>query len=78
MKPERIKRLLLLFGVACAVIVVLTHMAERLHVFPSMRWGLPDSPGHYLDLVSAVVGSTSLVTAAVLFILGRKQKGPAG
>jgi len=23
-----------------------------------MRWGLEDSPGHYLDLVSAILGLT--------------------
>ena len=34
--------------------VVLTHVAERLDVMPGM--GLPDSPGHYLDLTSGVSG----------------------
>jgi hypothetical protein len=54
-------RCLLFLAFVCLVIVVLTHVAERLHVFPSMGWGLPDSPGHYLDLVSAVLGSMLLV-----------------
>jgi hypothetical protein len=48
-------RLLQIFGAACLVMVILTHVAERFDLFPDMEWGLPHSPGHYLDLVSAVL-----------------------
>jgi hypothetical protein len=43
-------------------------MAERetAKIFPSMGWGLPDSPGHYLDLVSAVFGLPLLVAGLVV------------
>jgi hypothetical protein len=54
-------RLLLLLGFACLAIVVFTHVAERLHLFPGMGWGLPASPGHYLDLVSAALGCAFLI-----------------
>ena len=54
-------RFLQLFGAACLIIVVLTHVAEALHPFPGMGWGQPDSPGHYLDLVSAILGCTLLL-----------------
>jgi hypothetical protein len=47
---------LIWLGVVCLIVVALTHVAEGFHIFPSMGWGLPDSPGHYLDLVSAVFG----------------------
>jgi len=40
------------------VMVVLTHIFEVLHLFPSMRWGAEHSAGHYLDLWSAVLGAT--------------------
>jgi hypothetical protein len=43
-----VSRLLRFFGLACLAMVVLTHIAEKLHVLPNMGWGLPDSPGHYL------------------------------
>jgi hypothetical protein len=46
--------------------VVLTHVAEALHLFPAMRWGEPDSIGHYLDLSSAVLGVTLLPTGHML------------
>jgi len=36
--------------------MVLTHVAEHFHLLMAMRWGSPDSIGHYLDLVSAVGG----------------------
>ena len=44
----------------CVVVVVLTHVAEAFKLFPIMGWGLPTSPGHYLDLISAVLGCTLL------------------
>ena len=53
-------RLLQLIGAGCLVVVVLTHVAEALELFPDMGWGLPTSPGHYLDLVSAILGGTLL------------------
>jgi hypothetical protein len=65
-------RWLLLLGFACLLIVVFTHVAETLHWFPGMRWGLPDSPGHYLDLVSAVLGSALLI-AGVFISFNRRR-----
>ena len=47
-----------LVGATCLVVVVLAHVAEALHLLPAMRWGEPDSVGHYIDLSSAVVGVT--------------------
>ena len=47
-----------LVGATCLVVVVLAHVAEALHLFPAMRWGEPDSVGHYIDLSSAVLGVT--------------------
>ena len=47
-----------LLGAGCLVIVVLTHLSEVLHLFPSMNWGRPHSIGHYLDFWSAVLGLT--------------------
>ena len=44
-----------LFGAVCLLVVVLAHVAEALRLFPAMRWGEPDSVGHYLDLSSAVL-----------------------
>ena len=64
-----IGRCLLLLGFICLVIVVLTHVAEMLQIFPDMGWGLPNSRGHYLDLVSAVLGSTLLIADAVLSVV---------
>src|SRR5215813_11322484 len=47
-----------LLGAGCLVMVVLTHIAEALHLFPWMQWGRPQSLGHALDLWSAVLGLT--------------------
>jgi hypothetical protein len=46
--------------------MVLTHLAETLHLLPGMGWGLPNSPGHYLDLVSAIAGVVMLLVAYAL------------
>jgi hypothetical protein len=54
-----------LFGAGCLVVVVLTHMAEALPLFPSMGWGESNSVGHYTDLASAVLGMALLLAAWV-------------
>ena len=50
-----------LIGSAFLLIVVLAHVGETYHLLPRMGWGLPNSPGHFLDLFSAIVGITLLV-----------------
>ena len=50
-------------GLVCLAMVGLTHVAERWNIFPGMGWGLPDSPGHYLDLASAILGIALLLAA---------------
>jgi hypothetical protein len=62
-----------LFGAACLVMVVLTHVCEALHVFPSMHWGLEHSVGHYLDFWSAVLGLTLFPTGYLLHALTRRR-----
>jgi hypothetical protein len=56
-------RLLAILGIAFLIVVVLTHVAEHWRLFPEMGWGLPDSPGHYLDLTSAILGVALLLAA---------------
>jgi hypothetical protein len=58
-----------LFGAGCLVVVVSTHVAEALHLFPWMHWGLAHSVGHYLDFWSAVLGLTSFPIGYVLYLL---------
>ena len=55
---KNVAAFLQLFGAGCLVIVVLTHLSEALHLFPSMNWGRPHSIGHYLDFWGAVLGLT--------------------
>jgi hypothetical protein len=64
-----ISRLLFLAGCACLTVVVLTHIAERFGILPGMGWGLPDSPGHYLDLTSAISGAVLLLAAGIVRLL---------
>jgi hypothetical protein len=35
---------------------MLTPICEAFGLVPWMQWGLPNSAGHYLDLLSAVLG----------------------
>jgi predicted Na+-dependent transporter len=55
-KEKTLIALLQLIGAACLLVVIFTHMSEAFHLFPSMGWGQPNSPGHYVDLVSAIAG----------------------
>ncbi len=59
-------------GCAFLLVVVLTHIAEHFRIFPAMGWGLPDSPGHYLDLVSAIAGVSLLLCALVVHWLTQR------
>ncbi len=69
-------RLLQIIGASGLVVVVLTHVAETLELFPEMGWGLPTSPGHYLDLVSAILGCTLLPLGFLgNAVVGRKAQG---
>jgi len=40
-------------------------------LFPAMGWGRPDSPGHDLDLASAVLGIGLLVAGSITFAMKR-------
>lgn len=61
-----------LVGAACLVMVVLAHISEALHVFPSMGWGEEHSIGHYLDLSSAVLGMALLPLGIVLRVQAKR------
>jgi hypothetical protein len=65
--------LLMLFGTGCLIIVVLAHVAEGFHILPAMGWGLPNSAGHYLDLVSAILGCTLLSLGFLVITLNRHK-----
>jgi len=63
--------LLQLFGAGCLLVVVLAHVSEALHLFPSMGWGLEHSAGHYLDLWSAIFGLTLFPIGYLFHALSR-------
>ena len=65
-RKRTIGSILQLLGSVCLMIVVLTHVAEALRLFAFMRWGEPDSAGHYVDLFSAVLGLTLLPLGVLL------------
>ena len=62
----KLRKSFLAGGLACWLVVVLTHVAEHWHLLSGMGWGLPKSPGHYLDLVSAVAGAVLLLAALLV------------
>lgn len=62
-----------LVGASAVMLVVLTHICEALHLFPLMHWGLQDSAGHYLDLVSAILGLSLFPIGYLLEVLGDRQ-----
>ncbi len=66
--------LLQLVGAACLVVVVLTHLAESLRLLPWMGWGQPHSPGHYLDLASALLGGLLFPVGYLAAAFSRRQR----
>ncbi len=65
-------RFLLLAGCGCFAVVVFTHVAEAMHWVLGMGWGLPNSPGHYVDLFSGIAGMILLLAAGILRLLQSK------
>jgi len=63
-----------LLGAASLTIVVLTHVREGLHLFPSMQWGSSHSAGHYLDFSCMVLGFTLFPLGYLLYALGERVK----
>lgn len=64
-KKQAVSRCLRLIGSAFLLVVVASHLAEKFQWLAWLGWGLPDSPGHYIDLVSAILG-TSLFAGGLL------------
>ena len=62
---RRLAKIMGELGVACLIVVVLTHVCEARHLFPWMGWGLKRSAGHYLDLCSAGLAATAFAIAAL-------------
>jgi hypothetical protein len=75
-KHRTVASLIQLLGAATLMTMVGTHVAEGLHVFPAMRWGQPASPGHYLDLSSALLGVTLTLIGYILHRRGRLSAEP--
>jgi hypothetical protein len=62
-----------LVGAGCLIVVVSTHVAETLHLFPWMNWGLPNTAGHYVDLFSTVSGATLFSFGYLLHALTKRR-----
>src|SRR5262245_53939363 len=61
----------LVVGAGSLFVMVLTHIAEALNLFPSMGWGQRHSPGHTLDVLSVYLGIGFLVAASLCPLLRR-------
>ena len=74
LRGKALSSLLQLLGAGCLVLIVLAHICEALHLFPSMEWGLDRNAGHYLNLGSAVLGLTSFPRGYLLHTLNLKRQ----
>jgi len=57
-KTKNVGSVLQLLGAGCLIVMILTHVAKALQLFPFMHWGQEHSIGHYFDLISAILGIT--------------------
>lgn len=72
-REKKVWRFLQLVGALSLLVVVLTHVAEAYHFVPWMHWGENDSPGHYLDLFSAILGLILLPLGYLFQVLMRRS-----
>jgi hypothetical protein len=73
LREKTLCSLLQLLGAGGLVVVVLTHVAEALKLFPWMQWGLEHSVGHYLDFGSAVLALTLFPIGYLLGALAERR-----
>ena len=67
-------RFLQLIGAVLLFMVVLAHIAEAFHPIPRMHCGENDSPGHYLDLFSAILGLILLPLGYLFRVWSRRSR----
>ena len=73
LKEKTFACFLQLIGAGCLIVVVLTHVFEAFHLFPSMHWGREHSVGHYLDFWSAVLGLSVFPAGYLLHSLAKRR-----
>ena len=72
-REKTVWRFLQLIGGVSLLVVVLAHIAETFRLISWMCWGRNDSPGHYLDLFSAILGLILLPLGYLLQVLSRRS-----
>src|SRR5215472_9733179 len=72
-REKTVPRFLQSVGAVSLLVVVLAHIAEVLNIIPWMHWGERDSPGHYLDLCSAILGLIFLPLGYLFHELRRRK-----
>ena len=60
-------------GAGGLVVVILAHLCEALHLLSWLGWGLEHSPGHYVDLLSAVLSVTLFPLGYLADALARRD-----
>ena len=62
-----------LLGAGLLMVMVLAHVAEAFDLLPWMGWGLADSVGHYIDLISAAAGSTLFPVGYAVRVIAKRR-----
>ena len=57
-------------GIGCFGVMALTHVFEAFSILPAFGWGQPNTIGHLIDLVSAMLGVMFVTTS---FLLWRRE-----
>jgi len=73
LKKRSLPAILRLVGASLLLIVIAAHICEAMGWLATMGWGLPNSPGHYLDLSSAALGM-ALIVASGLFRVRKSER----
>jgi hypothetical protein len=75
-KGKTVCTFLQVVGAGCLVVIVVTHICEALHLFPSMGWGQTNSVGHYVSVCAAVLALTLFPAGYLIHaITKRRSKG---
>ncbi len=73
-QQRTIATLLQIVGALCLLLVATFHLFEALELFPAMGWGRADSPGHFVDLASAILGVGVFPVGYLLHALSERRR----
>ena len=75
MTRRGVSSVLLALGCGSFAVMALTHVFEAYSLLPRLGWGKPHTVGHFIDLITALLGITLVGASFLLRSVQRQSRG---